>query len=219
MFSVSLLRRQLRLRWQWGVWGREKGKKCAGVACQKSKSVDRVLNPCGLMTRPGVPWGFSSHKLLQVQSPRKIFLHSNVPIWRQASALWVLPSCFYALFIRNVCCLNLDSVVFHSDVCLASFLLFSNVCCQWFHLADRRHQRHVSRLRYLSLPILPLSSFRSPIFHLSPSISSECTYTDGFNTRENTGSCVFKSNHIGCIHKITWWQPFWYFILSLLQSK
>ena len=124
MFSVSLLRRQLRLHWQWGVWGREKGKKCAGVACQKSRSVDRFLHPCGLMTRPGVPWGFSSHKLLQVQSPRKIFLHSNVPIWRQASALWVLQSCFYALFIRNVCCLNLDSVVFHSDVCLASFLLF-----------------------------------------------------------------------------------------------
>ena len=71
----------------------------------------------------------------------------------------------------------------------------------------------------LSLPRLPLSSFRSPIFHLSPSISSECTYTDGFNTRGNTGSCVFKSNHIGCIHKITWWQPFWYFILSLLQSN
>ena len=148
MFSVRLLRRQLRLHWQWGVWGREKGKKCAGVVCQKSKSVDRFLHPCGLMTRPGVPWGFSSHKLLQVHSRTKLFLHSNVPIWRQASALWVLQSCFYALFIRNVCCLNLDSVVFHSDVCLASFLLFSNVCCQWFHLADRRHQRHVSRLRY-----------------------------------------------------------------------
>ena len=132
MFSVSLLRRQLWLHWQWGVWGREKGKKCAGVACQKSKSVDRFLHPCGLMTRPGVPWGFSSHKLLQVHSRTKLFLHSNVPIWRQASALWVLQSCFYALFIRNVCsvrysvfyvcCLNLDSVVFHSDVCLASFL-------------------------------------------------------------------------------------------------
>ena len=158
MFSVSLLRRQLRLHWQWGVWGREKGKKCAGVACQKSKSVDRVLHPCGLMTRPGVSWGFSSNKLLQVQSPKKIFGHSNVPIWRQASALWVLQSCFYALFIRNVCsvrysafyvcCLNLDSSIFHSDVCLASFLFFSNVCCQWFHLADRRHQRHVSRLRH-----------------------------------------------------------------------
>ena len=158
MFSVSLLRRQLRLHWQWGVWGREKGKKCAGVACQKSKSVDRFLHPCGLMTRPGVPWGFSSHKLLQVHSRTKLFLHSNVPIWRQASALWVLQSRFYALFIRNVrsvrysvfyvCCLNLDSVIFHSDVCLPSFLLFSNVCCQWFHLADRRHQRHVSRLRY-----------------------------------------------------------------------
>ena len=156
MFSVSLLRRQLRLRWQWGVWGREKGKKCAGK--KKSKSVDRVLHPCGLMTRAGVPWGFSSDKLLQVQSPKKIFLHSNVPIWRQASALWVLQSRFYALFIRNVrsvrysvfyvCCLDLDSVIFHSDVCLPSFLLFSNVCCQWFHLADRRHQRHVSRLRY-----------------------------------------------------------------------
>ena len=100
------------------------------------------------MTRAGVPWGFSSDKLLQVQSPKNFFCHSNVPIWRQASALWVLQSCFYALFIPNVCCLNLDSVVFHSDVCLASFLFFSNVCCERFHLADRRHQRHISSLRH-----------------------------------------------------------------------
>ena len=27
------------------------------------------------------------HKLLQVQSPRKIFCHSNIPTWRQASTL------------------------------------------------------------------------------------------------------------------------------------
>ena len=38
-------------------------KKCGGVACQKSKSVDRVLHPCGPVTGPGVPWGFSSDKL------------------------------------------------------------------------------------------------------------------------------------------------------------
>ena len=38
-------------------------KKCGGVACQKSKSVDRVLHRCGPVTGLGVPWGFSSDKL------------------------------------------------------------------------------------------------------------------------------------------------------------
>ena len=46
-----------------------------------------VLHPCGPVTLPGVPWGFSSDKLLQVQSPKKIFCHSNIPTWRQASML------------------------------------------------------------------------------------------------------------------------------------
>ena len=35
---------------------------------------DRVLHPCGPVTGPGVPWGFSSDKLLQVQSPKKFFV-------------------------------------------------------------------------------------------------------------------------------------------------
>ena len=61
--------------------------KCGGVACQKSKSVDRVLYPCGPVTGPGVPWGFSSDKLLQGQLPKEIFCHSNILTWRQASAL------------------------------------------------------------------------------------------------------------------------------------
>ena len=30
--------------------------------------------------------GFSSDKSLQVQSPKKFFCHSNIPMWRQASA-------------------------------------------------------------------------------------------------------------------------------------
>ena len=45
------------------------------------------LHPCGPVTTPGVPWGFSSDKSLQVHSPKKIFCHSNIPTWRQASAL------------------------------------------------------------------------------------------------------------------------------------
>ena len=76
------------------------------------------------------PRGAFLRQLLQVQSPKKIFCHSNIPTWRQASALLLLQSCFYALFIQNfcsvcysvfyVCCLNLDSVLFHSEFCLAS---------------------------------------------------------------------------------------------------
>ena len=62
-------------------------KKCGRVVCQKSKSVDRVLHPCGPVTGSGVPWGFSSAKLLQDQSPKEFFCHSNIPKWRQASAL------------------------------------------------------------------------------------------------------------------------------------
>ena len=45
---------------------KKKRKKCDGVACQKSRSMDRVLYPCGPVTGPGVPWGFSSGKLLQI---------------------------------------------------------------------------------------------------------------------------------------------------------
>ena len=52
-----------------------KFKECAWTTC--------VLHPCGPVTLPGVPWGFSSDKLLQVQSPKKIFCHSNIPPWRQ----------------------------------------------------------------------------------------------------------------------------------------
>ena len=53
------------------------------------------------------PLGFSSDKLLQVQSPKKInFCHSSIPTWRQASMLLVQQSCSYAQkflinFIRN----------------------------------------------------------------------------------------------------------------------
>ena len=56
-----------------------KFKECAWAKC--------LLHPCGPVTLPGVPWGFSSDKLLQVQSPKKIFCHSNIPTWRQASVL------------------------------------------------------------------------------------------------------------------------------------
>ena len=51
---------------------------------------------------PGSPGGFRQ-TLLQVQSPKKFFCHSNIPTRRRASALWALQSCFYALFIRNFC--------------------------------------------------------------------------------------------------------------------
>ena len=49
-------------------------KKCGRVACQKSKSVDRVLHPYGPVTGSGVPWGFSSAKLLQDQFPKDFFV-------------------------------------------------------------------------------------------------------------------------------------------------
>ena len=62
-------------------------KNCGGIVCQKSKSVDHVLHLCGPVTGPGVPWGFSSDKLLQDQSPKEIFCHFNIPTWRQAGAL------------------------------------------------------------------------------------------------------------------------------------
>ena len=108
-------------------------KKCGGVACQKSNSVDRVLRPCGSENWTGVPWGFSSDKSLQVQSPKKCFCHSNIPTGDKRARCKYFNLAF-ALFIRNfgsvcyslfhVCKLNLDSVVFHSDFCLVSFLLF-----------------------------------------------------------------------------------------------
>ena len=93
------------------------------------------------------PLGFSSDKLLQVQSPKKInFCHSNIPTWRQASVLLVQQSCSYAQkFLINfiskflLCLLfhfpcflsggnlHVVAVVFHSDFCLASFLLFKSL--------------------------------------------------------------------------------------------
>ena len=46
---------QLRQNWQCRVWGSVKEEKCGRVACQKSKSADRVLHSRGPMTGPGVP--------------------------------------------------------------------------------------------------------------------------------------------------------------------
>ena len=83
------------------------------------------------MTGPAVPWGFSSDKLSQ--SP-KSFQHSDQDTSEGALCTAILlfcavfsKFCFVCESVFHVCCLNLDSVVFHSNFCLASFLLFSNV--------------------------------------------------------------------------------------------
>ena len=44
-------------------------KKSGGVACQKSKSVDRVLFPCGLVTGPRVPWGVFVRQIITSPVP------------------------------------------------------------------------------------------------------------------------------------------------------
>ena len=79
---------------------------------------------------------------------------------------------YYSVF--HVFCLNLNFVVFHSDFCLASFLIFSSVCCQWFHLADRRHQRRLARLRHPFPPqtIAQLVSLTDFFFSFFPPMRS-----------------------------------------------
>ena len=49
----------------------------------KSGVFAAVAHSCGLVTGPGVPRGFSSYKLLQVQSSQKSFCHFNNSTRRQ----------------------------------------------------------------------------------------------------------------------------------------
>ena len=53
----------------------------------------------------------------------------------QQSCLFSRNFCVVCYTVFHVFFLNLDSVVFHTDFCFASFLLFSKVYCQWFLLA------------------------------------------------------------------------------------
>ena len=81
----------------------------------------------------GSPGGFRQTNYYKFSPLRKFFSlqHSDMETSERAVRTAVL--LLYALFIRkfcSVCCSvfhDLDSVVFHSDFCLASFLLFQNL--------------------------------------------------------------------------------------------
>ena len=95
----------------------------------KSKRLGHVLHPCGPVTGPGLPGGLSSDNYYKSSPVRKCFAiltfrhgdkRARCKYCNLAFMQFIQNFCSVCYSVFYVCCLNLDSVFFDSEFCLAS---------------------------------------------------------------------------------------------------